>query len=245
MGCKIYKSTYFHKPTIASLPNYSQKVCTFNTNNEILGDLSLCASGDSNNLFLNELKNRFNKRLGFEHIYITPEYGTMIGAQIRVLPDYRQKSFKIGEQLRLASIIDMQENNIDNFGIHSVNSAIYFHSKYKFIPWIKRFEHKISALNSIINNTTPETQEFAQSAQKLIKELSNETPFTEQSKLNEKINNLLKTYITRIMSSPDPNNYKKYPFSFGMDMVLTRENVFLNKDFFNALFAKHGIDYKI
>ena len=36
-----------------------------------------------------------------------------------------------------------------------------------------------------------------------------------------------------------------YPFDYGFNMKLTKENVIKNMDFFNNLFKKHGINYKI
>ena len=51
-------------------------------------------------------------------------------------------------------------------------------------------------------------------------------------------------YINKILSG-DKKEYKKYPFEWGMSMELTKDDVYQNKDLFNSLFKKHGIDYKI
>ena len=55
-------------------------------------------------------------------------------------------------------------------------------------------------------------------------------------------NQLFSQYINRALSNHDIKSHK---FDWVMDMKLTRENVFENKEFYNELFEKHGIDYKI
>ena len=56
-------------------------------------------------------------------------------------------------------------------------------------------------------------------------------------------NALLKKYIQRALLDEKPD--KQHPFSFGFDMILKRDTVIENKDFFNSIFERQGIDYKI
>ena len=76
----------------------------------------------------------------------------MTGQYIEVLPEYRQHNYFFGELLRLASIIELLENKLKQIEIYSKNTAVYFHSKYKFKPAIKNFNERDKVLESIIEN---------------------------------------------------------------------------------------------
>ena len=54
--------------------------------------------------------------------------------------------------MRLSSIIEILENKVKNFNIVSKDSAIYFHSKYKFKPNISSFKERDMLLKTVANN---------------------------------------------------------------------------------------------
>lgn len=93
----------------------------------------------------------------------------------------------LGEIMRLISIIDMLENNLNKIQILSISNAIHFHKKYKFKP---------------INYTSATTN-------------------------------------NKIFETSKSNYNKDFP------MELTVKDIKNNKRFFNQLFTKHKIDYKI
>ena len=190
------------------------------------------------------LRNNLGKTLGTEEFYMYEETGKASGAMIYVEPEYRQKNFRFGEILRLSSIMMMIENKIKEFEIFSKNTAIFFHNKYKFEPSIMTFSERSHALNDIIENckNKVEYEDIYKEASKLQKRELIETSPASQRELRTEVNNLLKLYMKRVAKKKD---YNSHPFRFGMRMTLTEENIKENKDFFNELYKKHGIDYKI
>jgi hypothetical protein len=190
------------------------------------------------------LKNRLGKTLGSEDFNMDENTGKAIGTMILVNPEYRQKNFRFGEILRLSSIMMMLENKIKEFEIFSKNTAVFFHNKYKFEPAIMAFSERNLALKMILENckNKVEYEDIYKEADKLLKRCAIETEAPSQRNLCKETNDLLKIYMKRIIKK---NDYKKHPFSNGMRMILTDKNIQENKDFFNDLFKKHEIDYKI
>ncbi len=226
-------------------PNDSRKVCSLKVYENKAGELTLNIKKDTEsgeNHFITELKNKFNKILGYEIFKIPQNNDYVIGKYINVEEEYRQKKYFFGEILRLTSIIEMLENKIKQFDIVSKNTAVYFHSKYKFAPSIKSSEDMEKILNSIINDKNVGYEEIAQKAkliQQKIKSCNNEK--TRKEYFNN-ANSVVKEYIEKVLKD---KSMKKHPFTFNMEMTLTRENILKNKEFFNQLFKKHGIDYNI
>ena len=95
---------------------------------------------------------------------------------------------------------------------------------------------------TIINNAKEGFEEFRTEAEELLEESYRKNTPEIQRNLCKETNLLLEKYIEKIIKT---DNYKKFPFRSGIRMILTREKIIQNKDFFNSLFAKHGIDYKI
>ena len=217
------------------------KIKTFNKN---LGELVTTHTRDSYSAqwIKTEVKNMYNKSLGHEMYSFNSDSQTGTGATMLVEREYRQKGFKIGEILRLSSIMGIIENDISEFEIYSKPTSIFFHSKYKFEPAITSFEERNAALLTIINNAKEGFEEFRTEAEELLEESYRKNTPEIQRNLCKETNLLLEKYIEKIIKT---DNYKNFPFRSGIRMVLTREKIIQNKDFFNSLFAKHGIDYKI
>lgn len=198
-------------------------------------------------LITTELKNRLHKVLGEEIYSLDTNTNTACGLLIQTGKEYRQKScYNFGEILRLSSIMAFLENKIKSFEIFSKNSAIYFHSKYKFEPAIKSFSGRDSALRSIIMNSYKNGNEYNQisiEAQKLLKTAESEPEAAKQREFCIQANALIKKYIQQVLATE--NEYKNHPFDIGMRMLLTEKNILENKNFFNDLFKKHRINYTI
>lgn len=191
---------------------------------------------------ITRLKDEFNHELGKEDFSYFSD--SLYGLSIEVKPEYKEKGYGFGEILRLSSIIMILENKIKEFLIYSLPSAIFFHSKYKFQPSIEKMEDSKNILRNVIKNCNQKLfGDIHLEAEKILTECEQCNTYEESKVIFEKTNKLLEKYITRIMNFG--NDYKLHPFDCGMHMKLTLDDIFYNKDFFNNLFDKHGIDYHI
>lgn len=233
------------KPILQTLsPSDSRIVNTLRTRHEIFGDLvtDTRIHNDGYNRLISEVKNKMGKTLGHEIFSINEDQKTMIGFLIETLPEYRKKGYRLGELMRLSSIITMLENNIKQLDIVSKDTAIYFHSKYKFVPSTITFKTRDNILETIIKNCKNPLDEITQRAARLVEKLKSNPSAEEQRTLTRETNTLAKAYIDRSMSQ---NNQRENQFNCAMDMRLTLQSIIENKNFFNKLFQKHGIDYEI
>lgn len=234
------------KPIINSFEDASaRKVCSLNIETPMLKNLKAevknCDNGGHQ--FITEIKNAYNKVLGFEAFSMHENTPTITGLYIQVDPEYRNRHH-LGELLRLISIIELIENKVKNLKIFSKYNAIFFHAKYKFMPDITKFLERDIALNDIVANKTPKTETEAMQASELLRRATTNKSPEEQREMCKQANNIINNYIKKGFLGNN-KEYKNDLFTFGMNMVLTRDEIIKNKDFFNELFAKHNIDYKI
>ncbi len=228
-------------------PDDLRQVCSFTTRNDRLGELTTSTRiyNDGFNRLITEIRNPMGKRLGHEIFSIDKEHQTMYGFYIEVEPEYRSsymKGYRFGEIMRLSSIITMLENNIRQFDILSKNTAVYFHSRYKFIPNIIGFDDRNNMLKSIVQNGGDFVIDLTKRAIELLERISKNPQATEQRAMVGETNTIAKDYIARVL---EKHEEKKHPFIGTVDMQLTAENITENRDFFNTLFQRHGIDYLI
>lgn len=234
------------KPIISSFENANtRKICSLNIDTPLLKNLSATVkcSSYSGYQFITEIKNAYNKVLGFESFAMYQDNSTIDGLYIQVEPEYRRQ-YHLGEILRLISIIEMIENKIKALNIYSKNTAIFFHSKYKFEPNIKKFEERNRFLEHIASSKNGNAEAERTFAKELLQKTNQAKTSSEQIALYNPANSVIKSYIRKILSA-GKEEYKKYPFPIGMDMCLTNENLIENRAYFNELFAKHNIDYQI
>lgn len=219
----------------------------FKFKNEVLGDMFISSRKDEigGNYFTTEVKNKLGKVFGDELYSIDEKNMNMIGFNIKVNPEYRQKKmFRFGEVLRLATVMEMIENKSPHIKIVSKDTAIYFHSKYKFVPNFIEFKKRDKLLQDILKEQSPEFLSLKKEAQSLIELVEkNKNDAEIQRQLTKKTNDLVRRYIDLALKSKNPQ--KEHPLSEPIEMILTKENVLKNKDFFNSLLKKYGIDYKI
>lgn len=234
------------KPIITKVtPQDARKVCYFVVPNNKIGDLYLEVKHPENsfyNSFITELRNRFHKLLGYEEFAFFEGAKEIFGLNIRVSDEYQRKGYNLGEILRLSSIIEIIENKIKNFDILSKDTAVYFHSKYKFKPDVTSVSDCDRLLKTVIEDKTPGFEKIAEKAKVLMQKIESVKSKEEQQHFCEVTNGILEEYITKAIET---KTQKQHPFTSTMNMTLTDDTVYKNKEFFNDLFKKHGIDYKI
>ena len=234
------------KPIITKVdPQDARKICSFVVPDSKMGDLYLEMKHPQNGFchsFITELRNRFHKLLGYEEFAYFNDAKDIYGLHIRVGDEYQRKGYNLGEILRLSSIIEIIENKIKNFNILSKDTAIYFHSKYKFKPDVTSVSDCDRLLKTVIEDKTPGFEKIAGKAKVLMQKIESVKSKEEQQHFCEVTNGILEEYITKAIET---KTQKQHPFTSTMNMTLTDDTVYKNKEFFNDLFKKHGIDYKI
>jgi len=223
--------------------NDGRKRCSFSVVNENLGqlDVSVREYNLDQNRFKTEVFDSEKHLLGYD-CFDMPVAKPMFDYDITTYPAYRGNG--LGEVMRLTSIAQMVENNVDEIDLHSKPTAIYFHAKYGFEPNIKMFSQRMSSLESITNNGLEDGDVFARGANNIIEQISSVTDctFQQNREFTMKTNELLKAFIKKVLAV---GGQDKASFSYGIDMKLTRETVFEKAEFLNGLFKKHGIMFKI
>jgi hypothetical protein len=209
------------------------KLCSFEVPHKELGTVKISTEKTK--------KGRYIIRTGTKNINtITRENFCMstdeiYGVDIKTNEYYRGQH--LGELTRLASIITMLKNGLKEINLYSVDKAVQFHSKYKFEPNITEPHSAIIILKNIqsarIKSFEIKTKEIIEKYKKT----------ENKEELLKATNELVTSFIKKVNPSQDTSN-TRYKF-WGLDMRLTRENVLKHKNFFNALFAKHNIDYQI
>lgn len=243
--------TRFIKNTKPIITNVAQgdtrKLCSFvvpeNKFGKLYLDVKMPKAGYGHN-FITELRNRFDKLLGYEEFAYFEGSPNMSGLFIRVNDEYKQKGFNFGEILRLSNIIEIMENKVKNFEIISKDTAIYFHAKYKFTPNLA-FSDRDKFLKTLSGDKSNGYEKFSQKAQDLADKLKiakENADIPQQRKICAETNEVLGEYLDKVIAE---KSQKQHPINFTMPMTLTDENILKNKEFFNQLFKKHGIDYNV
>ncbi len=152
----------------------------------------------------------------------------------------KKKSLGAGSVMKLGEIITMLENNIDKIELHSLGQAVYFHSKFKFKPAITDFNELTDYINyDILNKSNnPKFKHVCELAEKWLNKKSLSHKHLEEG------NNILYEYLQTVIENK-LNRDEEFEISPGFDMVLTRQDILKNKEYFNALFRKFDIDYQI
>ena len=234
------------KPIITNVDaNDTRKLCSLSIPNNKVGKLYLDVTMPQNGFgchFISQLRDRFNKLLGYEEFAFYQGQKDISGLFIRVNDIYQRNGYNLGEILRLSSIIEILENKIKNFNIVSKSTAVYFHSKYKFKPNVTDFYERNQLLKGIIEDKSAGFEEISAKAQQLMNKIDSTSEATKQREYCEEANKLLYEYIQ--MGLKDGAE-QKHPFNWVMGMTLTDENILNNRKFFNEKFLKHGIDYEV
>ena len=172
------------------------------------------------------------KQLGYHDYKLLVNSGFLEGDYIEV--DKRMRNKGIGEVLKLASLIEMKKNNLNKMTLYSVPDAIKFHAKFGFTPDIGYVAPVPLILKGIKENRI--YKDLSERASALSDRISAE--FINEDNLKG-VNELLTEYIDRCLLDNTPIFNRK------INMVLTKEKINSNAEFYNNLFEKHGINFKI
>lgn len=147
----------------------------------------------------------------------------------------------IGSTMRLSQIIVLLENpKFNKISLFSMGNAVYFHSKFKFKPAITDYSELTGKLEDILVHSND--ARFSQNIQEA-KQFLELNKFEKKYKLKEG-NAILDRYLQKVVANNLHKNPKFRIYS-GFDMELSKKNILANKDFYNSLFNKYGIDYQI
>lgn len=155
----------------------------------------------------------------------------------------------LGEIMRLASIIDVIENNLGKIKIFSLNEAIPFHLKYKFRPEILTYDSMMDILNKIASIKEPSMKEFSKKADDIFADIFINGAINNEHNYYTELPDFIVSYVNKMKEEHLPWNGTASSagmnFKEDLSMSLTIKDIKENKSFFNNLFEKHEIDYRI
>ena len=211
------------------------KLCSFVVRNKDLGNIRAKILDLLDCHYATKLYAENGTELGKDFFGLMPDENRMYDFSMETAKDYREK-FRLGELMRLVSIMEMFENRIKTMELFSRSTALYFHAKYGFKANIKQFIHRDKTLNSIAEDMQQEN--LAAKAKFLIKQVQG-------ARTGEELRNLCKITSKLADEYLEKTKGERMPLEHGFDMIITREDILREKDYFNELFKNHGIDYKI
>lgn len=180
---------------------------------------------------------------------INPQTQIFDGYKMKVNnPEERMKN-GYGEILRLSSIIELLENNLNRIAIFAKSQAVLFHYKYKFRPQVT-YDELEAFLDRLSAVKAPELAQVRNKAAALFNDyfMDGNGLGTKHDYRKETLK-LLNEYLQTVEDKRLP--WKSGLHSRGLElfqdisMYLDKEGVIKNKDFFNNLFDKHDFDYRI
>lgn len=219
------------------------KSCSFSVENEQAGhiDINIRKYNIGQNGFKTEIFDSNKQLLGYD-LFDRSKADSIFEYDITVLPEYRGKG--LGELMHLTLLAQMIENNVNKIDLHSKPTAIYFHAKHGFEPNIKTFDQRQASLETIAKNQLPNVEEFISKAKKILKEIEKPLTLTfeENQKYTLQTNELLKDFIKKVIALGAQD---KVNFKLGIDMKLIKDTLLEGAEYFNSLFKKQGLKYRI
>ena len=202
-------------------------------------DCFVRANSDEDRFYI-DIENQAGRRLGISTSNTLNEKGTLYNNTIENL--HRELPIQgIGSTMRLGQIIVLLENpNLNKIKFFSMGNAVFFHAKFNFRPAITKIGELSNKLEDIAAHTNDKRFEAN------VKEAKQ---FLEYNKFEKKLhikegNNILNSYLQNILKN-NLQNDPKFKIYSGFDMELSKKDILENKDFYNSLFQKYGIDYQI
>lgn len=163
--------------------------------------------------------------------------------------DKKQRGRGYGVVMHLMNIIELMENNFDKIKLIAMPNAVLFHGKCKFAPVLKDFHDILTVMLAISKKNTKKYKDLKPVVDKAGKYFNEVYSTGSVSCLNDDkvyANEIAKEYLEIISAKKlSPEEKKEYGLNPVMYMELTKEEILKNKDFFNKLFKKFMIDYKI
>ena len=223
--------------------NDERKAYSFSVENEQTGriDINIKKYDVGLNGFKTEIFDSNNKLLGYD-LFDMSKDDSIFEYDITVLPEHRGKG--LGELMHLTLFSQMIENNVNKIDLHSKPTAIYFHAKHGFEPNIKSFDQRQSSLETIAKNQLPNGDVFISKAEKILKEIGKplSLTFEDNQKYTLQTNALIKEFIAKVLSIDAQDKVK---FKSGIDMKLMKDTLLERAEYFNSLFKKQGLPFKI
>lgn len=238
--------TKLSKPILNTIPNEDlDRVCNLRGLSSTAGEFIINSTPQRGyKQYYSEILNNKGEVLGSDNFGIYPDNNRIFDFYMEISKNLRQTKLHLGEILRIKSIIELIENGLNSITLTSKESAVYFHSKYHFKPQIKDFTQRDYTLKAIANDQQKGFEDLSQKAQTILENIKENTSAEAQRGYCKDASKLASEYIENA-TKPSLEEYKKHPFKFPIDMVLTIKDITDNKTFFNQLIKKHGIDYEI
>ena len=156
---------------------------------------------------------------------------------------YNYSDYKgVGSVMHLTQIISMLENKLDKIELYSVGDAICFHAKFGFKSDIADNDNLLYFINKEILSLRKSDKRFNSIVKNAQNWVSN-TNISGKEKIRQG-ENIINEYIATI-NRLKLNNEDNFRMLTGINMCLKKETVLNNKEYYNNLFKKFGIDYQI
>lgn len=212
----------------------ARKLCSFEVDHPKYKQLNITTTKDKHGEFNIEVRGSGAHALSKERFCMFPQ--ELYGVNIKTHANYRRQS--LGEISRITSIMTMLQNNLSRIKIYSIGDAVIFHHKYKFEPNITERADAIRILNNIRNSGFKEYKDDINTI--MVKSTPPDMDYTE---FCQETNKLVQRFLDDVITNKRYNNRTFQHWN--LDMVLTREKVIENKEFFNNVLKKHHIEYNI
>lgn len=157
----------------------------------------------------------------------------------RMHTDLEERNKGLGTRMHLINIVEMLENNYSGIELLSLEESISFHAKFGFYPdgkWDKGLKNNIMVISK---EEDPEFKKYADKAKQILN-VENLYDFARDKLANQ----LLYDYSRAILGVKNETQLRN-TFKSPISMKLSKRRILENKDFYNDLFKKYGIDYEI
>lgn len=179
------------------------------------------------------------KEIGSERIYPVPNTNILEGKYITT--SIRRKG--VGGILHLSTIAMLINSDYEKIKIDSVKSAVLFHREYGFFPNLSKSQEAGEFLDAILLDENIIPEELTQKAKFLDKKTNKQTHKSFKKEDFDTINSLLDEYFEffkQTYGSLSPSSLNE-----ALPMILTKDTVLGNKDYFNYLFEDKNMNYQI
>lgn len=215
----------------------------FYVNNPKLGKLQVSIDKDMSDFDEIHITDKHGNNIGYETFIMDLRMQKMEGFFIRVTHDLCQSGARVGELIRLTSLMEFIKNNLNQIKLYSKDTAVLFHAKYGFEPQIRAFDERNMLLKKMIQLQQPEFQNIKEKAIILSEKIKADEIYPQkQREYCIETSWLGKDYINKLLKNGCED---KTPFLYGMNMILNQQKILQNKDFYNNLYKKQGIDFQI
>lgn len=212
---------------------------------------------DSNNTsFVTDIFECDNPKPVATHTYFIDKLKNVFSG-LNIETDYYHQNRGYAELMRLISIMLMKENNLKSNNIVSRFEAVPFHLKYNFdidgIQTVQESENWTSVIDALesckkwtccFDKKT--AQEITDKSNQLLTRIESSSS---SEQLEQDVCKFFEKFYKNINSKGSGQTFAEemnyYNLMSNFYMSLGMDKIQLHSKFFNELFEKHGIDYKI